>query len=215
MPSAKFSLETGGPKRIEITWRMGWKDIVVQFDGEEVGRIPSRTELKQGRSFTLPDGSELHVRLKESFGNVELQVSRDGRPLPGSASDPAQRLKAAGYIIYFIAALSGVVGAVAMIFQVEFLEAAGIGWTSLVGAAVYGLLGFFTLRKSKPALMLAIAIFILDGLAGLVMGISAKGSPPIGMIFVRVFLVMAMIRGVPAIDELKRGNDEDVKKVFD
>src|SRR6185436_12158876 len=132
------------------------------------------------------DGSTLKVQLVQAFASVELQVTRNGRPLPGSASDPIERVKAAGYIIYFIAGLSGLVGFLAVVFQVQFLLDVGIGWTSLVGAAVYAVLGFFTLRKSRVALIAAIALFILDGLATVVMTAGAKGTPPMGAIIMRV-----------------------------
>src|SRR3954468_13841258 len=106
MPSAKFALEAGGPKRLEVSWSGFWKNIAVRLDGDEVGSIPTKAELKQGRSFTLPDSSVIHVKLAESVGNVEIQLTRDGRPLPGSAADPLQRVKTAGGIVYFIAGLS-------------------------------------------------------------------------------------------------------------
>src|SRR5690349_16726264 len=107
MASAKFPLVAGGPRRLEISWGTFWNEIIIMFDGREVGRIPSKTEHNQGTSIRLPDGSEIHVRLVQSFVNSELQVTYNGRPLPGSASDPATRVKRAGYILCFIAGFYG------------------------------------------------------------------------------------------------------------
>lgn len=212
MPSRKLALDPGGPKRLTVSWSGLWKNIAIHLDGAEVGSIPSKVELQQGRSFTLPDASILHVKLTQGFANVELQVTRDGRPLPGSASDPAEQVKQAGYIVYFIAGLSGVVG-IAALFQVQILLEMGLDWTSLVGAAIYAPLGFFTLRRSKAALIIAIALFILDGIVTLGWAMTAARSPSIGPIFMRVILILPMIRGVKAMTELKKSNLDEVKKV--
>ncbi|MEZ4467500.1 MAG: hypothetical protein R3F43_24415 [bacterium] len=55
------------------------------FDGRPLGVIPDSKALKAGSDFALPDGSTLTVKLKTGF-QTELQVMRDGKPLPGSGA---------------------------------------------------------------------------------------------------------------------------------
>ena len=45
----------------------------------------------------LPDRSKLEIKLVKNLGGLapELQLQRDGLPLPGSPSDPAERVKQA------------------------------------------------------------------------------------------------------------------------
>ncbi len=225
MASTKFALEPGGPKRLEITSGAFWTNVNIRLDDVLVGQIPSKSELIEGRSFPLSDGSELHVKLAQSFGSVELQVTRNGKPLPGSTSDPATRVATAGYIIYFIAALNAFVGIPGLIFSgasggvmrfgaalARLFEQIGFSWINLVEGAVFALLGFLTLRRSKPALIAAIGLFVVDGVFNFAGGLDGKGDPPVGLMFVRVILGLAMIRGVPAIDELKKADDEAAKK---
>lgn len=204
MPTKEFSLEPDGPKRITLSWKGLWKNIVVSFDGTELGVIENQKALKEGREFSLGDGTTLKVQLVTGM-SAELQVTRDGEPLPGSGSDPGERLKAAYQMIFFVAGLNAVLGIVAGIFEVEFLSRLGLGLESLIVAVIYAGLGFLVMRfRSGVALGFAVGLFALDGIASLVMMASAGGSPPIGGIIARIFLIIPMVRGFAAIKELKK-----------
>jgi hypothetical protein len=201
MPTAWFALDPGGPKRLEVRWAGAWKDVAIHLDGAPIGAIPSKAELQEGRSFTLPDRSILHVKLVRSFADIELQVTRNGAPLPGSATDPAERVRLAGSITLFIAVCSGLSGLMAAVFQVKSLTRLGLGWPSVVEGAVLGVLGIFTLRRSKAALILAITVFAIEGIAVLTLRAGGSGPPPLGLL-IRFVLLLPMIRGISAIDEL-------------
>jgi len=97
MPIRRFALERNGPKRLEISWKGRWKDFRVRAGGADVGFIVDKSGLQAGREFGLPDGSHLHARLTR-----QLTLLRDGRPIPGSATDPASILKVAYAVIFFI-----------------------------------------------------------------------------------------------------------------
>ena len=104
MPTKKYAMEKGEPKRLEISWKGIWKikNFTVHLDGNNIGLIANRKELKAGREFALIDGSILKVQLVKKLLSAELQVLRDDQPLPGSASDPGQRLRVAYGIVFFI-----------------------------------------------------------------------------------------------------------------
>ncbi len=88
MPKLRYRLEPGGPKRLELSYRLGWKDMVITLDGNRVGEIPTKDELFEGQTFRLHDGSELKVQLdREKFG---LYLYLDGKPVMGSFADPAK-----------------------------------------------------------------------------------------------------------------------------
>ena len=95
MPSRKFSLDPGAPKRVEISWKGFWREVTVKLDGTVVGTIANKKELMEGRQFRLSDGSFLGVQLAKTFLSIKLVVTRNGQPLPGSDSDPGQQLKLA------------------------------------------------------------------------------------------------------------------------
>ncbi len=204
MPKKEFALEPGGPKRVTLTWKGLWKNIVVALDDRELGVIPNQKALKAGQEFPLGDGTTLKVQLVTGMA-AELQVTRDGAPLPGSGSDPEERLKAAYSMIFFVAGLNAVLGIVAGVFEVEFLARLGLGIESLVVALLYAGLGFLVMKFRSPiALGFAVGLFALDGIASVVMMAGAGGSPPIGGIVARVFLIIPMVRGFAAIKELKK-----------
>ncbi len=204
MPKQSYALEAGGEKRLEISWKPFWKDITVTLDGNSIGTIPNQKALTSGQEFRLPDGTALKVQLVSRVTSTELQVLRNGQPPPGSASDPQIRLKYAYWVVYFVAGLNLVLGLISFLFNVEFLQQIGIGFGSILFGLVFLVLGFFTQRKSMVALILAIVIFALDGLAGLFLSAAQGGIPGIGGLFARILLLIPMIQGIGAIKALKQ-----------
>lgn len=122
MPSRKFSLVAGGTKNIEMSWSGNWKNVSIQMDGREIGTIPDKQTLNMGQQFALPDGSRLAVRLKQSAFSPALEVTRDGRPLPGSDSDPEQQIKTAAQIIWLIAGFNIILGVITLVAKIDFLQ---------------------------------------------------------------------------------------------
>jgi hypothetical protein len=144
------------------------------------------------------------VQLVQSFGSAELQVLRNGQPLPGSGSDPAVRFKATWGIIFFIAGLNMLIGLGAVLFDIDFLQQLGLGVISIVVGLMYLVLGVLVKQLRSPiALGIAIGLFALDGIVTMVDAMDAGRTPPVGAIVVRVLLILPMIKGFQAIRELK------------
>jgi hypothetical protein len=203
MPKKLLSLESNAPKRLELSWRAMWKEFTVKLDGTPILTADGSGDLKAGKSVTLPDGATLAVKLETGFGKQGLVVTRNGVPLPGSSTDPETLMKTAGGIVYAIAALNAIVGVIAWVFDVRFLKE-NFGYGPLVVAALFAVLGYFTMKRSLAALIAAIVIYALDGLLtlGFQMSEAAPGhTPNVGFIFVRVIFLMAMIRGARAMSQ--------------
>src|SRR5205823_3887708 len=146
------------------------------------------SDLKLGKSAGLPDGSMLKVRLETGFGKTGLVVTRDGEPVPGTSTDPETQVKSAGGIVYAIAALNAIIGIIAYVFDVSFLKE-NFGYGPLIVAALFAVLGYFTMKRSLPALIAAIVIYAIDGVLTLGMQLGETGSghtPNVGFIFMRV-----------------------------
>jgi hypothetical protein len=204
MPKNGFAVDRGGPPRIELEWRGLFKQVHVRCDGQVLGVIADGKALKQGRTFELPIGGTLGVRLVQGFMGTELEVTRDGMPLPGSATDPESRVKVASGIIFFVGGLSIVLGIIAALVRVEALMSIGLGFESAFFGLFYLVLGFFVRKHySAIALGIAIALFALDGLYGVWVAIEVESSPPIGGIIFRTFLIMAMAKGFGAIRRMR------------
>lgn len=206
MPTRKFALEQGGAKRVEISWRWFWKEIEVKLDGYVLGTIANKRELQEGRQFTLPDGSVLGMQLVRNFRSVQLQVTRNGYPLPGSDSDPNKRLGVAYGVIFFIAGLNIVLGLIATLAENSFLTTEiGVDWTNIAFGVVFLILGLLVRRRSAVALAFAIALFIAGTIWTFyaISQLMPSRTPPIGPgIFVRVLFLVAMAQGFGAIREL-------------
>jgi hypothetical protein len=203
MAKYQYALEKGQPKRLEIVTRFNFTGATIKLDGNEILEIPNGEAFRQGVVVSLPDGSQVNVMLKTSFMGTSLLVSRNGQPLPGSGADPMTKLKAAYGIIYLLAGANLLGGILAVLMENSFLSDLGLGWTTIITGLIYLVLGFFTQRKSKAALIIAISLYILDAVLMLYFSIVEAGSFPTGGLIIRVLFVIAMISGVKAIDEMK------------
>lgn len=113
--SKKYPLNRGGAKRLEVIWTYAFRNVTIKFDDVEIGKISSSSqkEAKQGRSFILPDNSELHVKLGNHPVNLSPapDLTRNGKPVPDSVNDPAVELNVAsnaffgGSILSFFAGI--------------------------------------------------------------------------------------------------------------
>jgi hypothetical protein len=196
MPSIKLALERQGPKRLEVSWDLGWKNTIARLDGQEVGRIATHAELKAGREFPLPDGSRLHLQLKQAGLAPQLAVLHNGMPLPGSGADPETVLKNAAGCAYFIGGLGVVLGALAA-SGVQFLQKIGFTGYDVGFGLLFLALGYFIGRRSTIALGFAVGIYGIVSIAALGAGTAGGGG-----IFMRIILLIGMWQGFGAIREL-------------
>jgi hypothetical protein len=204
MPAESFALEEGGPERLEIAWQGNWKDVTIRLDGEVLGTIPGRRELSDGQSYRLPDGSTLDVQLVRQLSSAELRVSRNGDPLPGSASDPAIRLRSAYGVVFFLSLLNIVLGLLGTLHWIDLSASAHTGLYSIVFGAFYLLLGVLAMRMSAAALIIAMVVFAIDGILGAVLLGASNPLWSTGGLAVRALLIVPMVRGVQAIRALRR-----------
>ena len=156
IPKQGFPLEPDGPKRLEISWKFR-EPIRVWLDGEQVGT------LQPGQDLTLPDGSTLTIREVLQKPRVllgcELQITRNDELL-GSIPIPlpAVRLKNAYWFVFIAATIQFLMVPVFILGDGPKLE-----MIALVTAAVVLLaLGFFIRAKSKPALIAATGIVLVE-----------------------------------------------------
>jgi hypothetical protein len=201
MPKRVFQTDTG---ELVIAWRGIWKDVTVTHAGTLLGQFANQADIKAGREFVMADGARLLVRLTTNLGGAQLEVLRNGAPVAGSDSDPAVQLKLAAGVTYFIGGLTSVLSIVAMLGNVGLLVQLGMGPITLgVGVLFLGL-GFAVGKRSRIALGVAIALFILDAALSLAAFTKTGGTPPVGMIVMRVVLLIPMFRGFGAIAALER-----------
>jgi hypothetical protein len=198
VPTARFALERGGPKRLEIRWGRGWgSQTAIILDGKEIGTLPGRKELKEGRLFRLDDGSTLSVQFGPNLITQEFRVLLDGFPLPGSASDPAHRLRVASGVLFFIGGVTIALSLIAELFRIRGLMQHGMGIGSMIEGGVFLLLATLVRRRSVAALGIAVVLMVLDLVVGFA---DPQGAPPpYGAVMGRVLLLIPVIQGFGAI----------------
>lgn len=203
MPKQKFHLDTAKTQEVLIEWKGIWKNVTVSLNGTTLGDpIPNMAELKKGRDHVLPDGRTLNVKFESGLGKNRLELKVDGRPVEGSAGDPKVLHKFATGVVWFIAALWILLGALGMT-GVKFLVELGFGWPSLAAGVVFGVLAYFVGKKSQLALGLAMGLYAVDTILGLMAGLDAGGRIHTSGIVIRVLFFIAMFQGFGAIKKVK------------
>ena len=120
-----YAIEPGGPKRVVIESQPMWQNCQIFFDGAVIGTIPGLDALMSGMNFTLPDDSVLRVIYTNKFLISQFQVLRNGKPLPGSQSDPNELLKTAVIVTYVVGAYDTLVGLLAGLVNIKLLLSMG------------------------------------------------------------------------------------------
>lgn len=207
MPKKTFALEPNSPKRLEIQWKRGWKEIAIFLDNVQVGIIPTQNELKAGQKFSLPGGSTLTVGLDtpwlERTGFILL---RDGLPLPGSATDPNRKVKFAADYIFFIACIWAGLG---LLFTFAPTVEAPMGWAKILlftPAMLYLILGLLVLHFRSPVALWVGFILFLPA-AGVFLFQVFKDlhcSTGIIALFFTISVMASLYQGIRGIQELKK-----------
>jgi hypothetical protein len=214
MPKRNFPFETGGTPRIEVEWKVFWKNTIVRVDDREVGKIANKKLLESGQEFALEDGSVLKVQLapttlNNAFTGPELLVFVNGEPVPGSGSDPEAKLNFASGGVTFIGGLNIFLGLITIIFNLQMFGGAAGGGFALVYGIVFLVLGYFVQKqRSMIALGIAVGLFGADTIAILGMRASEAASTGpkggYGFLGLRIILIVVMCQGLGAIRELKQ-----------
>lgn len=216
MPAKKYALEPGGRQRLVLCWRGSWKCLTVWLDGQEVGTLPDQRALRAGQSFFLDDGSNLHVQLVQNFLTPELRLVRNGRPLPGSPSDPAERLHVAYAALFLVAGWHLAIGILAELYGSDALARLGIGGSCLAVGMLFLVLGLMVRRRSTRALFAAMVLYGLEALASVMVAASRGGGISAGGLLVLFFFMAGMYRGFAAIGDLNReGVQADASTTMD
>jgi hypothetical protein len=199
MAKRKYALERGGPKRLFVRWRRGFKDFEVAFDGKAYEL--ERRLLESGASLTLGDGSSLFVqRVKRRWWSIgfrdELRVDRDGVPVPGSDGDPRVVGRGAGGVLILFGLLRLLFLAPWLLFarSPAFLPVVAEG----IGLTVLGVLALLGLRLPVA---LGAGLLVAESLALVALGRVPNPAGVVIQVLVVVYLVRAWRRMRPRLPQ--------------
>ena len=204
MAKQTYAFETGGPKRLVMDWKYGYKDTTIYVDGELVGKIPGQRELQDGQEFILPDGSKLEIQLVRAFLSSDLSVERNGEPLPGSATDPLSQVRLSYQLILFMAIINLALGLVTELFQIPSLIGLGVGWYNIAFGIVFIGLGLWVRSLSLLGLWISVGLLAVDAAISVITVATATGGQPFYTgLLIRVLILIYVWRGIAGLKRLK------------
>lgn len=208
MPKQKLAFEQGGDPRLELEWGSYMRDFCVRMDGKEIGRIDGGQRiLKQPHNFTLPDGSEITIQLNQSMLIDELEVLRDGKPLPGSASNPRVKLSAGIRTTFFWGIACLLIGTVIFFTDLNILRILSFSQYSFIAGLLLIVSAVGMSRRSIGYLLFAIIIYLADWIGSAMitssLGISFGFLGTIG-ILARALSLVPLVQSLGAIHLLQQ-----------
>ena len=158
----RFVLDEARRSFLDLTARTKWTDVRLSVGGTSLGPPLSRADLRDGQSYTLPDGSELLIQLEMPFLMPTLRIERDGMVVPGSDASPESLSERAGRWLIGIGVLNFLLG-----FGATSMSMASMRNAFFLVGVFFVATGFFARRGSLPALVLGTGLFFLGALQGL------------------------------------------------
>jgi hypothetical protein len=196
MPTKMYALARNGPKRLQLSWGLGWRNFIIRLDGLEIAQIHSAQQLRQINTFDLDVDSKLTVVLD---GN-KLNVSLNGWPVPGTPGDPVRRWTTSYSTIGWVAGLSILTG-IALQSSKATPGSAFAGTFSIVAGMVFAILAYCVWCRSRAALWVAVGLYALDTLSLFVVALAGNVFSMVGII-VHILFLFFIYGGFEGLDGL-------------
>lgn len=210
MPKQDFVFEPNGPRRLEISWGMFWKNIVIRLDGEELDTFATQNEFRQGREYKLDDGSVLAIRLVNSLMGQNVQVTRNGKPLPGTMQHPETRIRSSFVLLYFIGGYKILFGIIGLALNGVDFSVLSRNFIDIFIGLVFILLATLVRRRSVIALIAGIALFAGDALYSVYTLYQAGQQQNLLFnLLIQVFLIYYLYQGVGAIKKEREEREKE------
>lgn len=203
MHKYRYALEKGEPKRLEVYIKPFFNGAIVKFDGVLVQDIPDSRELIKGCNIQLPDGSKLQIIDYQTLLSPRIQITRNGKFLPGSEEDPETKVKIAAYSIFLFGIYCLSLGAASIIWPDSVIGYLGYGWFSIIFGVIFIPLAYFTKHLSRTALIVAFAFIWVYSISGLVLpDLTGTGKASTCRI-PELTIIIALFAGLTAINKVK------------
>jgi hypothetical protein len=203
MPTKTYYLDAARTEPILLSWGLFWKNFTISQNGAELLRLPSTKALRDGASVTLADGRVLSAQLKRQLVQEELELLLDGRPLPGSATHPHFRLQQAVYALVFVGGLNLLLGLVAELGAVAWLQRYGFGYaTAGIGLLFFGLAWWARVKVASLPIYLGMSLLVLDVVLAFASVGQNDAPPPTAGLFLRLFLILILYKGATAARQI-------------
>ena len=211
MPKQDYAFEPNGPRRLEISWGMFWKNIIIRLDGKELDTFAGQNEFRQGKEYKLDDGSVLSIRLVNSLMGQDMQVTRNGKPLPGTMQDPATRIRSSFVLLYFVGGWKILFGILGLAMNGVDFNVVSRNFIDIFVGLVFILLATLVRRRSMIALIAGIALFAGDALYTAYTLYQTGQQQNVFSLLIQAFLIYYLYQGVGAI---KKEREEAEKQGF-
>lgn len=209
MPSQKYALIKGEPKRLEIRGRWFSQERVVTYDGKEVMVFRNWKALRAGGQVTFSNGLPMIVKSGSLWG-APYDIRINGHPLPNTDGDPQQRVNNTAALFGFIAFINILGGfiAAASTRDIPQLPKEFATLTYVIGV-IYAILGLCVWRASFLALLLGIIGYGLDTLVIILSGLEAIADIGVTWIILRPLILIMFVKATVPVMAIRDERDRN------
>lgn len=202
MPQRYFYLDEENQQCLTASWKHNWRHFKLRFHGQEISSFTMKEELAEGQVYVMPDGRLLSVRLN-CRKQPDLILSLDGRPIPGSDTDPRKQVKN-NYLLAFFLGIVNVAGGLLAVSTQSELKL-GFGYETAIVGVAYLFLSWRIKHLSLFAVYAIIALLAFDiVLTGTFAAMeNGTGSSSTFGLLLNLVFIFAFVKGAQAIKKLK------------
>lgn len=197
MPRMVYHIDRNSEEQLEVKWERTWKNIEIRMNDILIGNIPNREALLQGPSFPLPDGTVINLQLESILLTPQLKILRNNKPLPRSSFDPLVRLSTSYWAIYLFAIFTLIFSIYKVITNRESISIGNANNIQILLTPIYLLLGYFTQRQSKIALIIFFFIGGVNSIIDFCIGSYTNAA-------LDIMLLFFSLDGINAINQLQK-----------
>src|SRR5688572_668795 len=121
MPTYKYALIKGEPKRLEISGKWFSQERVVTYDGKPLMIFRNWKALRGGGQATFSNGLQMIVKAGSVWG-APFDIRINGHPVPNTDGDPQRRINNAVAAFGFIAVANILLGFIVAVSKYGFME---------------------------------------------------------------------------------------------
>jgi hypothetical protein len=203
MPKQTAYLNKEKTDFVILRWGFNWRKLSLNYNGNVIGLVPKKKELKKGQTFSLDSQRTISVKLTGLlFSNLEILVN--GSYVKGSGNDPQVQLMQAYLTTLVFGLINLSIGTTVLLFQVKFFLNAGVGIETVLAGILVTLLALGIRRGSILALYGFWVLLMVDLLFSIYFAVEDHSNMIVSAAL-KIFLMIFIYRGVKAVKLIRAG----------
>ena len=133
---------------------------------------------------------------KKSPAPRATRVPRQTTAVVDTSKNPDPVIRTAAWVIYFIGALNLILGIATLLLNLSLFKQLGIGGITIISGMIFIALGYFVMKSSLVALLIAMSLVALSTVLYFISITNLGFQPNLYAVVIRIALLIPMYRAI-------------------